>query len=216
MFCNFRFVLYIFNRRKMLSFHRCLQFWKEKKVSGSQIQWIQRLRHDYGLIFGQKLTLKHRYMSWCLIIHDWFFRNSMYFWRIILRNRSKVSNFGIIFAATRFMPKIFVKIAWHLLAERNANIISNFDDYPESFSFLLQCWRARTISKSIVIEIFSVFLIISQLIFSSTHSSQRPNETVNISNVLAHSISYFTQTLLQLLRSNFSNRKNRRITKENA
>ena len=64
----FRFFLYLLNHSKTLSFHRCLQFWEEEKVSGCQVQWIRWLRHDYGSVFGQKLTHKHRCVSWCVIM----------------------------------------------------------------------------------------------------------------------------------------------------
>ena len=30
------------NRSKTLSFYRCLQFWKEEKVSGDQVRWLRR------------------------------------------------------------------------------------------------------------------------------------------------------------------------------
>ena len=38
----FRFIFYLLKRSKTLSFHRCLQFWEEKKVSGG------RVRSEYG------------------------------------------------------------------------------------------------------------------------------------------------------------------------
>ena len=53
-----------YSRSKTLSFHRCLQFWEEEKVSGGQV----RLSYDYGFVFGQKLKHKHRCMSWCVIM----------------------------------------------------------------------------------------------------------------------------------------------------
>ena len=79
----FQFFFHFLNRSKTLSFHRCLQFWEEEKVSGGQVWWIRWLRHDYGFVFGQTLMHKHRYMwvgalSWCKI-HDWFFHNSVSF-----------------------------------------------------------------------------------------------------------------------------------------
>ena len=72
----FRFFFYI------LFIHRCLQFWEKEKLSGSQVRWIRWLRHDYGFVFGQKLTHKHRCVSWS-VINDWFFHNSVRFWRIV-------------------------------------------------------------------------------------------------------------------------------------
>ena len=82
----FRFFFYLLNHSKTFSFHPCLQFWEEENVRGvDQVQWIRRLRHDYGFVFGQKLV------SWCVIIvqNPWlaFFHNSLRFWRIALRNR---------------------------------------------------------------------------------------------------------------------------------
>ena len=56
------------NHSEMLSFHRCFQFWEEEKVSGVQVRWIRWLRHDYGLVFDQKLTHKHRCVSWCFVM----------------------------------------------------------------------------------------------------------------------------------------------------
>ena len=61
----FRFFFYLLNRNKTLSFHRCLQFCEEEKVSGCQVRW---LRHDYGFVFGQKLSYEHRCVSGCVII----------------------------------------------------------------------------------------------------------------------------------------------------
>ena len=49
-------------------FSRCIQCWKEEKVSGFHIRWIGGLRHDYCFVFGQKLTHKHRCVSWCVIM----------------------------------------------------------------------------------------------------------------------------------------------------
>ena len=63
-----RFFLYLHNRSKTRYFHRRLQFWEEEKVSGDQVRWIWRLRHEYGFVFGQKLTHKHRCESWCIIM----------------------------------------------------------------------------------------------------------------------------------------------------
>ena len=51
----FRFFFYLLNRSKRLSFHRCVQFFEEEKVSGGQVQW---LRLNYGFVFSQKL--KHK------------------------------------------------------------------------------------------------------------------------------------------------------------
>ena len=62
-----RFFFYLLNRSKTLSFYRCLQFWEEEKVSGDQVRWIRWLRHDYGFVFGQKLTHKHQCVSWYVI-----------------------------------------------------------------------------------------------------------------------------------------------------
>ena len=64
----FRFFFYLRNRSKTLSFHRYLQFWEEEKVSGIQVRWKRWLRPDYGFVFAQKLTYKHRSVSWCIIM----------------------------------------------------------------------------------------------------------------------------------------------------
>ena len=79
----------------MLSLYRYLQFWKEKKVSGCQDRWIWWLRHDYRIIFGQKLIHTH--------LNVRYFINSVHFWRIVSRNRRitsrKYSLFTVIFVA---------------------------------------------------------------------------------------------------------------------
>ena len=67
-----RIFFYLFNRSKTLSFHRCLQFWEEDKVSGGQVRRIRWLRHNYGFVFGQKLTYKHRCVSWCVSLTNCF------------------------------------------------------------------------------------------------------------------------------------------------
>ena len=66
----FQFFFYLLNRSKTISFHRCLRFWQEEKVSGGQVRKIRWLRHDYGFVFGQKLTHKHRCVSCCLIMEQ--------------------------------------------------------------------------------------------------------------------------------------------------
>ena len=69
----FRFFCYLINCSKTLSFHWCVKFWKEEKVSGGQVRRIRWLRHDYDFIFGQKLTQNINVcagaLSWCKI-HD--------------------------------------------------------------------------------------------------------------------------------------------------
>ena len=64
----FRFFFYLNNRSKMLSFNRCLQFWEKKRVSGGKVWWIRWLSYDYGCVFDQKLTPKHRCVSCCVIM----------------------------------------------------------------------------------------------------------------------------------------------------
>ena len=39
-----------------------------EKVSGGKGLRIRQLRHDYGFVFGRKLSHKHQYVSWCFII----------------------------------------------------------------------------------------------------------------------------------------------------
>ena len=53
---------------KRFPFPAVFSFTKRKNVSGSQVWWIRWLRHDYGFVFGQKLTHKHRCVSWRVII----------------------------------------------------------------------------------------------------------------------------------------------------
>ena len=67
-YCQQPLFFYRPNGSKTLSFHQYLQFWEEGKVSGGQVRWIRWLRHDYDFVFGQKLTHKHRYVSWCVIM----------------------------------------------------------------------------------------------------------------------------------------------------
>ena len=93
----FRFILYLVNRSKMLAFHRCLQFWKEEKAKGGQVRWIRWLKHDYGFFFfflvknsRTSIVVWAGGLSWWKV-HDWFFRNSVHFWRIASRNRRMTS-----------------------------------------------------------------------------------------------------------------------------
>ena len=94
---------------------------------------------------------------------------------------SKLGNFGTIFAATRFMPKTSVKMAWHepndmrtssatSLIVSDSMIIQNH--FLHCFNVFICCWRARTIKTIIVIDIFSAFLkpLIPQLNLCSAHS----------------------------------------------
>ena len=76
----FQFFFYVLNRSKKFSLYRCLQIWEEQKVSVAQVWWIRWLRHDYGFIFSQKLTYKHRCVSWCLIMvqNPWLFFPQFY------------------------------------------------------------------------------------------------------------------------------------------
>ena len=61
---------YLFNRSQTLCFHRCLQFLEEAiKVNRSQVRWIEWLRHDYGFVFGQKLTRIHRCVCELICYH---------------------------------------------------------------------------------------------------------------------------------------------------
>ena len=62
--CSF----YVLNRWKSMSFHGFLKFWEKKKVTGRQIRWIWRLRHDCGVGFGQKISHQQRWMSRCIIV----------------------------------------------------------------------------------------------------------------------------------------------------
>ena len=86
----FRFFFYLFNRSKIHSFHRFTQFWKEQKVSGCQVRWIR----GWGMITvlflaknsGTSIDAWAGALAWCKI-YDWFFHNSMRFWRIASRNR---------------------------------------------------------------------------------------------------------------------------------
>ena len=64
----FRYFFYLLNHSKTVCFHRCRQFSEEENVSGRQLEWIRWLRYDYGFVFGQKLTHKHRCVSWCVIM----------------------------------------------------------------------------------------------------------------------------------------------------
>ena len=64
----FRFFFYLLKRSITLSFHWCLQFWEDEKISGDQVRYIWWLRHDYGFVFRQKLMHKHRCVSWCVLM----------------------------------------------------------------------------------------------------------------------------------------------------
>ena len=94
----FRFLFYLLNRKETLSFHRCLQFWEEKKVSWGQVRWIRWLSYEYGVVFGQKLTYKYRCASWCVIMvqNPWLVFPQFY---AFLTNYFEQSahNFNIVF-----------------------------------------------------------------------------------------------------------------------
>ena len=102
-----------------------------------------------------------------------------------------------------FLPKTSIKIAWHepnvmptssaTSPNSDSTIIQNHFLY--CFNVFIGCWSVRATRASIVIDIFSAFLkpVIPQLNLCS------PNSTVNMSNVLAHLISFFTQNLIEFL-----------------
>ena len=48
-----QFFFCVLNRSKTLSFHRCLQFWDEDKVSGGQVRWIRWKTHAQASICEQ-------------------------------------------------------------------------------------------------------------------------------------------------------------------
>ena len=82
-------------------------------------------------------------------------------------------------------------------------------------NIFIDCWSARATRTSIVIDIFPAFLkpIITQLNLNLIDS---PNVTVNISNVLAYFISFFTQKLIHFtLWSISSNSQKNRCTHQN-
>ena len=86
----FRFFLYLFNQSKMLSFHRCLQFCEEEKVSGGHVQWIRWVVEAWFTAFFLPLNSRtsidvYAVALSCSKFHDWFFHNSVRFWRIPLR-----------------------------------------------------------------------------------------------------------------------------------
>ena len=84
----FRFFFYLLNCSKTLYFLQCLQFWKEKKVSGGQVRWIRWLRHDYGFVFYTKTYAQALMCELVLDQNPWLvFHNSMRFWLIASRNR---------------------------------------------------------------------------------------------------------------------------------
>ena len=121
-------------------------------------------------------------------------------WAISMRRclPSKFSNFGTIFAAARFMPKITIKIAWH---DTNNMPTSETTSLIVTFSSLLQCRSTRT---SIVIDIFSAFLtpVILQLNLCSAHSRLVKCSSQHFKYSCALLISFFTQTVIQFLWSN--------------
>lgn len=47
-------------------------FGNSKNVARSQIWWMRWLKHDYGFIFGQKITNKHWWVTWCLTLNVHF------------------------------------------------------------------------------------------------------------------------------------------------
>ena len=92
----------------------------------------------------------------------------------------KFSNFGTIFAATRFMPKRFVKITWHrpndmtTPSATSLNSVSTIiqNHFLYCFKVFIGCRRARATRTSIVIDIFLAFLkpVTLQLNLCSAHS----------------------------------------------
>ena len=54
----------LLNRSKSPSFHGSLRFGKQEPFAGGQVWLIRWLRHDYGVIIGQKITNKQWLVSW--------------------------------------------------------------------------------------------------------------------------------------------------------
>ena len=107
---------------------------------------------------------------WANLDHRWTSRAMSSMQRCFC---SKFCNFGIIFAAARFMPKTSVKIAWHEPNEMPTSSANS--DVSDStiiqnhllhwFNVFTGYWGARANRTSIVIDILSAFLkpVIPQL-----------------------------------------------------
>ena len=92
------------------------------------------------------------------------------------------------------MPKTFVKIAWH--ESNSGNVISNPSNsdsriiqnhFLHCFNVFISCWRARpslTSSRHSLNRLYHNWTCVLLIVDS-------PNITTNISNVLAHLISFF-------------------------
>ena len=44
------------------------QSWEQEKFTGGWIWWVRWLRHDYGVVFGQKITNQQWRVSGCVIV----------------------------------------------------------------------------------------------------------------------------------------------------
>ena len=106
-------------------------------------------------------------------------------------------------------PQKLLVISENDMPTSSANSLTVQNHFLYCLYVFIGCWRARATRTSIVTDIFSAFLKTGYttnwtcvlLIVDS------PNATVNISNILVHLNSFFTQNLKQFLWSIFSNSK---------
>ena len=146
-------------------------------------------------------------------------------WAMSMRSYlcSKFSNFRTICVAAWFMPKTNIKIVWHepndmltssatsLIVIRRLSKIVFFTAsmFSSVVDVLDQPGRALslTFSQSSLNRLYNNWTCV-------LHIVDTPNATVNISNVLLHLISFFTQNLVQFqfLWFIFSNSKNSNST----
>ena len=126
---------------------------------------------------------------------------------------SKISNFGTIFAAPHFIPKKFVKIAWHepnVMPTASATFLIMIiqKHFHYCCNIFIRCWRTRATRTCIVTELFSAFLkpVIPQLNLCSAHSTLAKCHSQHFKCPCTFNF-IFTQDLIPFLWSIFSNSK---------
>ena len=120
-----QFLFYLLKRSKTFSFHQCLQFWEEEKVSGGHVQFIRWLMLEtlFGIANSCYFDFVAKRNNWALVSMSpaMTFLNKYEFllnvvnisWAILHCFCLEFNNFVIIFSAAHFMLEKSVKIAWH-------------------------------------------------------------------------------------------------------
>ena len=63
-------------------------------IGGRQVRWIRWFRHDYGFVFGQKLTHK----DWCVLLKRafWYCQQLLFRFFLYFLNCNKTLSIGMI------------------------------------------------------------------------------------------------------------------------